>query len=88
MLGKKFGKKYFDKTISRYADEIFYINKNEKIRVEEIQSYTNISFPAIMRDILFLKKHKWIEKVGPHKGGHYALTKIGKKLCEKDKLIN
>ena len=87
-LGKKFGKKYFDKTLSRYADEIFFINKNEKIRVEEIQSYTNISFPAIMRDILFLKKHKWIEKVGPHKGGHYALTKIGKKLCEKDKLIN
>ena len=87
-LGKKFGKKYIDKTLSRYADEIFYINKNEKIRVEEIQSYTNISFPAIMRDILFLKKHKWIEKVGPHKGGHYALTKIGKKLCEKDKLIN
>ena len=31
---------------------------------------------------------EWIEKVGPHKGGHYALTKIGKKLCEKDKLIN
>jgi hypothetical protein len=83
-LGKKFGKKYFDKTLSRYADEIFYINKNEKIRVEEIQSYTNISFPAIMRDILFLKKHKWIEKVGPHKGGHYALTKIGKELCEKE----